>query len=111
VIVNPSSSLPCVFGKISAKDHVLKVQIGGKQFLSCPEVINGDCSESLDAEWWKQNGNLLQKGRGTVPQSILTFEPTKVVQDACGVVHVEGSFAIFKDIVAISAASAVSSGR
>jgi len=108
VTLEPSEKDSCQFVPERKRDQdLLKVSIGRTKFLTCPQTISGNCSAALDKHTWKTFDDEFRsaadpmyvevKGDDLTVTSTLKMERAEDIMTACGLLHVVGVLAIFKD--------------
>jgi hypothetical protein len=102
VVVNPPAATAdsCVFTPPSGT--LLDVSLGEQHFTSCPEVVTqttGGCNADLRGDQWKKFLDVFTptddaRRLGTD----MTFSRAKGLESSCGVLHVQGSLTVYKDV-------------
>jgi hypothetical protein len=91
----------CRITESDTRGDLLDVAIGRKAFTACEETHTrvGGCVAELDAGAWKEYAGEF-RGRDPDVASVLKFERSAGIRQSCGVLHVEGTIAIFKEVYA-----------
>ena len=98
VLRNPVGNY-CSFEYVDDKKNLLNVSIGRENFLKCPQTANSEegCSARLDGDWWTKYGSEFHGQMNLF--STLQFERAPELIAPCSIINVEGTFAVYKDVV------------